>query len=349
MRQELLELLEQQRAAAASAAAAAPAAGEGGGAAVAAAATAAAEGFTYRCLQGELVLAGVFVRIYTEQPDFQLSGGQNTVFDCAALYAWHLYACERGMPTGCLLAQLAQHGKETVGLHLVLLHLLCPADPAAFCKALVTYIYQQQQVLSAQPAAQAGSAAAQAGPEQQQERQRQQAHLLQALRALRLVLEGAPRLLGLLSTKPAVDPLLECLRPACTAGLAVQTPEGPWAPLPAGGGSEAAAALAAAPPLWAAGSAAAAGALPGASPAELEGAELALTVLLRLTAHAGGCACGRSVGVPCPAGKGCLCGRTVAAWGACGEMLLAGGSYDLQWQCRRRHNSTLSAARGFPL
>ena len=117
------------------------------------------------------------------------------------------------------------------------------------------------------------------------EQQRQQAHLLQALRALRLVLEGAPRLLGLLSTKPAVDPLLECLRPACTAGLAVQTPEGPWAPPPPGGGSETAAALSASSPPWAASSASA---LPGASAAELEGAELALTVLLRLTAHAGG-------------------------------------------------------------
>lgn len=73
MRQELLELLEQQRAAAASAAGAATV-GEGGGAALAPPAIAAAEGFTYRCLQGELVLAGVFVRVYTEQPDFQLSG-----------------------------------------------------------------------------------------------------------------------------------------------------------------------------------------------------------------------------------------------------------------------------------
>lgn len=77
MRQELLELLEQQRATAASAAAAAPAAGEGGGAgegAAPAAAAAGGEGFTYTCLKGELVLAGVFVRVYTEQPDFQLSG-----------------------------------------------------------------------------------------------------------------------------------------------------------------------------------------------------------------------------------------------------------------------------------
>lgn len=146
------------------------------------------------------------------------------------------------------------------------------ADPAAFCKALVTFIYQQQQAMAELAAAAAD------------ERQRQRAHLLQALRALRLVLEGAPRLLGLLSTKPAVDPLLECLRPACSAGLAVPGPGGAWTSLPAGGGSEAAAALAAAPPPWVAGGAVA---LPGASTAELEGAELALTVLLRLTANAG--------------------------------------------------------------
>lgn len=161
----------------------------------------------------------------------------------------------------------------------------CLADPAAFCKALVTYIYQQQQVLAAVEPAAAETAAS----SQLEQRQRQQAHLLQALRALRLVLEGAPRLLGLLSTKPAVDPLLECLRPSCTAGLAVQTPEGPWVPLPAGGGSQAAAMLVASPPPWVAGTAAAP-TLPGASAADLEGAELALAVLLRLTAHAGGCA-----------------------------------------------------------
>lgn len=152
-----------------------------------------------------------------------------------------------------------------------------PADPAAFCKALVTFIYQQQQAM-AEPAVPAGAA----GPSE--ERQRQRTHLLQALRALRLVLEGAPRLLGLLSTKPAVDPLLGCLRPACSAGLAVQGAGGTWAALPASGGSEAAAALAATPPPWVAGGGVT---LPGASAAELEGAELALAVLLRLTANAG--------------------------------------------------------------
>ena len=93
-----------------------------------------------------------------------------------------------------------------------------------------------------------------------------------ALRALRLVLEGSPRLLGLLATKPAVDPLLSCLRPACTAGLP--------------GGEADAASLAASPPAWVQ-QQQQQGVAPSAAAAELEVAELALTVLLRLTAHAG--------------------------------------------------------------
>lgn len=284
MRQELLELLEQQRAAAASAAGAATA-GEGGGAALAPPAVAAAEGFTYRCLQGELVLAGVFVRVYTEQPDFQLSGEHSKELHAPPVHVGAqsqlCFLALAPLPLAVCLYWLALALKWCTEVHQP--PCFCPADPAAFCKALVTYIYQQQQVV-------AGAAEKPRPADGRSEQQRQQAHLLQALRALRLVLEGAPRLLGLLSTKPAVDPLLECLRPACTAGLAVQTPEGPWAPPPPGGGSEMAAALAASPPPWAASSAAA---LPGASAAELEGAELALTVLLRLTAHAGGWA-GRS-------------------------------------------------------
>ena len=113
-------------------------------------------------------------------------------------------------------------------------------------------------------------------------------HLLQALRALRLVLEGSPRLLGLLATKQAVDPLLECLRSACTAGLAVRQPDGSWAAAPlAAAGNEAAASLAATPPPWVLGAGGPAAAAMGISSAELEEAELALAVLLRLTAHAG--------------------------------------------------------------
>jgi DnaJ family protein C protein 13 len=173
-----------------------------------------------QCLRGELLVAGVFVRVYTEQPDSQLS------------------------------------------------------DPAAFCKALVTYIYQQQAAGTAGVAA-AREAAAEAPAEQGEEQSQQQRrrHLLQALRALQLVLEGSPRLLGLLATKPAVDPLLSCLRPACTAGLP---------------GAEAdAARLAASPPAWVQEQQQQQGMGPSATASELEVAELALTVLLRLTAHAG--------------------------------------------------------------
>lgn len=158
------------------------------------------------------------------------------------------------------------------------------ADPAGFCRALVTYIYEQQQQQQQQGHEGAGtpSAAVATSEGAAEPQQLQREHLIQALKALRQVLESTPRLLGLLATKPAVDPLLECLRPACTAGLAVPLPASAAAAEGARG-TEAVAALAAALPPWVVGGTPPA----GTSAAALEIAELALLVLLRLTAHAG--------------------------------------------------------------
>lgn len=89
-----------------------------------------------------------------------------------------------------------------------------------------------------------------------------QRHLLQALAALRGLLEAAPRLLGVLSTRPAIEPLLACLDPAAQAGHGGQL----WSP--------------ALPPT-------ARAAADSLQAAQVEQAELALEVLLRLAAHAG--------------------------------------------------------------
>jgi hypothetical protein len=78
-------------------------------------------------------------------------------------------------------------------------------DPAALCKGLVTHVFHAQQ--AQQAGVQAQSARAR-GEEGEVERQ----HLRQALRALDLLLESAPRLLGLLATKSAVDPLLSAIK-----------------------------------------------------------------------------------------------------------------------------------------
>jgi DnaJ family protein C protein 13 len=154
----------------------------------------------------------------------------------------------------------------------------CPLrDPAAFCKGLVTAIHQLQQ-----PAAAGDGGAPGGGGEQddddddvgQHARRRRRRHLLECLAALRALLEAAPRLLGLLATRPALDPLLSCLQPACEMGHA--GPLWPGSPV-----MPAALSADAAPPKGAAAEAAEAAA------ADAAAAELALAALLRLTAHAG--------------------------------------------------------------
>lgn len=107
----------------------------------------AASQHTFKAIQGELVIAGVFVRVYNEQPSFSL------------------------------------------------------ADPNSFCKGLVTYLHSQER---------------QAPPGS--EGKRNEEHILAAVTALQHVLEAAPRLLGLLATKQAQEPIIASLSPAIEAG-----------------------------------------------------------------------------------------------------------------------------------
>lgn len=210
MREELLELMASQRAAPSAPQPTTPRA------------------FSYTSLRGELVVAGVFIRVYNQQPAFPLS------------------------------------------------------DPAALCKGLVTFLHSAHQQKAAGGAG--GGAKGADGDSEAAAQQAQQAqHVLQALAALRHVLEAAPRLLGLLSTRQALEPLLDCIQPACSLGHC--GPLWPSAPMLPGQQQEGQGAGAAA--------ATAAAGVGGAGGQEVsgavEGAELALQVLLRLTAHAGGC------------------------------------------------------------
>ena len=59
----------------------------------------------------------------------------------------------------------------------------------------------------------AASDAATAGADLGAVRQ-QRAHLEAALTALRLLIEGNPRLLALMSSRPALAPLLQCIEPS---------------------------------------------------------------------------------------------------------------------------------------
>lgn len=117
----------------------------------------AAAGFRYPSLSEELVVAGVYVRMFCEQPTFPVK------------------------------------------------------DPASLCKGLVTQIHALQHPEKGPEGRRAGedSAAVEA---------LRRRHLGQCLTALQHVLEATPKLMGLLATRPALDPLLSCIKPACALG-----------------------------------------------------------------------------------------------------------------------------------
>ena len=54
----------------------------------------------------------------------------------------------------------------------------------------------------------------------------QRAHLDSALTALRLLIEGNPRLAALMASRPALAPLLDCMEPSCRYGSALT--QCPW-------------------------------------------------------------------------------------------------------------------------
>lgn len=135
----------------------------------------AAAQFSYAALRGELLVAGVYVRTYNEQPNFPL--------------------------------------KDTV----------------AFCKGLVTKIHVlQRQDDSDGAATKSGSGISSQEvdaygeevdnqPEESPEQMRRR-HLLECLTALSRLLDAHPRLMGVLATKPALEPLLECITPVGELG-----------------------------------------------------------------------------------------------------------------------------------
>ncbi len=128
--------------------------------------------YSYASLRGELVVAGVYVRVYIEQPRFALR------------------------------------------------------DPVAFCKGLVTKIHALQQQRLSSSAASGGGGGDAASPsnrvfeddEEETVDQRRRRHLSQCLIALSCVLDVHPRLMGVLATKPALEPLLGCIAPVCELG-----------------------------------------------------------------------------------------------------------------------------------
>lgn len=158
-----------------------------------------ATGFKFAALGKELVIAGVFVGVYNQQPNFPI------------------------------------------------------ADPAAFCRGLVTFVHsrmkpevyypslpskqhksalnsttapavhtQQSQVqgkpsgqstMPQQDAQQQHNSAHQDLKQDKEQRARQE--VVQALQALTHIMQAVPKLPALMASRPAITPLLNCLEPTC--------------------------------------------------------------------------------------------------------------------------------------
>ncbi|KAK2077974.1 hypothetical protein QBZ16_003842 [Prototheca wickerhamii] len=85
------------------------------------------------------------------------------------------------------------------------------SDPVGFCKALVVYASERQRwpAGAVWGEGEAGPGVGADGPQAQDDE-----GVLLALRALRLLLDRTPRLLGVLATRPAVEPLLRAIAAA---------------------------------------------------------------------------------------------------------------------------------------
>lgn len=162
---------------------------------------------SYKALQGELVVSGVFVRVYNEQPSFVLF------------------------------------------------------NPGGFCKGLVTFLYQSSSSCSGGGGGEGGEG-------------RNEKHILSALTALKHVLESNPRLLGLLATKQAQEPIITWLLPAATT-IKTDTLN---TSISSASSSSSVLELWAATSNWTA--------LPPEQRFTIQAAEASLGVLLRLAAHA---------------------------------------------------------------
>ena len=197
--------------------------------------------YSYASLRGELVVAGVYVRVYIEQPSFPLK------------------------------------------------------DSVSFCKGLVTRIHALLQ--QGRSSDKGISIKTEGGEEEESLEQRRRRHLQQCLSALSCVLDVHPRLMGVLATKPALEPLLGCIAPVCELGHS--GPLWPQYSLPNKTPTTSTTSLSGSSVLprerWIAVLAAAGGEISKNIESEIEeellsscdAASAALNILLKLTAHAG--------------------------------------------------------------
>lgn len=165
---------------------------------------AALQSFTFTSLAGELQVGGVFVRVFNQRGRSGASASNATVTAATTAAAaatgpggplQRSSTIPAASPAAGSLAGAAT-GAAAAGQ---------PQDPAGFCKALVRYLYDRLVERCYR------------GSELHLLGKSEATDVLEVVQALHNLLEAEPRLLGLLSSKSALSPLVACITPAASS------------------------------------------------------------------------------------------------------------------------------------
>lgn len=166
--------------------------------------------FKFAALGQELVIAGVFVGVYNQQPTFPVA---DPAAFCRGLVTFihsrmkpevyhHSFSPNQHSPTDRGGAAEGVHGSPTSKT-------LQQSDTAG------TFVgesqEQQQNTGSGQHKEQL--------THWQEEEQRSRQEVVQALQAVINILQAVPKLTALMASRPAITPLLNCLEPICRCSL----------------------------------------------------------------------------------------------------------------------------------
>jgi hypothetical protein len=175
---------------------------------------AALQAFTFSSLAGELQVGGVFIRVFNQRGRSGANASNATVTAAtaaapaaaatgplAASTSFATGGVTRAAPgaaagAGAAATATAAGAAPAAGQ---------PQDPAGFCKSLVRYLYDRLVERCYR------------GSELHLLPQAEAVNVLEVVQALHNLLEAEPRLLGLLSSKSAVSPLVACITPAAAA------------------------------------------------------------------------------------------------------------------------------------
>ena len=191
---------------------------EPGTAITAGASTTPATGFRFAALGKELVVAGVFVGVYNQQPNFAVA---DPAAFCRGLVTFIHSRMKPEIYYASLSSKQQDPGHSTgtpLGLNAISVQ-----DPTLQSLTTDRPHGQASPVdspnMEGQPQQEEKDHVQQSDTGDAQQRSRQE--VVQALQALINILQAVPKLTALMASRPAITPLLNCLEPICRWGSSV--------------------------------------------------------------------------------------------------------------------------------